>query len=411
MRWNIINACIVTPLNVIQYGSLTILDNKITAIHQGTPPKMDGIELDVNGLLIFPGLINCHDHLLGTYFPRVGARKPYLNWLMWDNDLKSSAVYAERQQIDSSELYLLGGYKNLISGVTSVQDHIPHFVQNMFKQDHPIHIIDKFCLAHSVCSFALPWGEGIEVESQIAQRERIPFITHCSEGFDEETKQSVSVLDHKGALHEQTVLIHGIAFSDGDIDLLAKNQANVVWCPVSNLYMFEKTAPIKKLVERGVNVVLGTDSTMSGSMNVFEEMFVAKSYYQNEYSTQLSSKMLVEMLTSKAAKAMCLDDRGVIEENKVADLLLIKGDPEHPYDSLANMDFDNIALVLLEGVPKYAEHTFQELFQLHSKSYQHLRVANSHKIIDGNVLELLQRIRESVGFHKELPFLPIDTME
>ena len=108
-----------------------------------------------------PGLINCHDHLLGTYSPRVGDRKPYLNWLIWDNDLKASPIYAERQQVESSDLYMLGGYRHLISGVTSVQDHIPHFVQDTFKKPVPIRMIDQFTLSsHSVGSFALPWGEG-----------------------------------------------------------------------------------------------------------------------------------------------------------------------------------------------------------------------------------------------------------
>ena len=87
---------------------------------------------------MLPGLIDCHDHLLGTYLPRVGDRKPYLNWLVWDNDLKASPIYAEMQQIESADLYLLGEYRHLISGVTSVQDHIPHFVQDMFKKDSDV---------------------------------------------------------------------------------------------------------------------------------------------------------------------------------------------------------------------------------------------------------------------------------
>jgi len=85
-------------------------------------------------------------------------------------------------------------------------------------------------------------------------------VTHCSEGFDAETKNSVNVLAAKGALSEHTVLIHGIAFSNDDMKLLAKNRVNVVWCPASNLYMFETTARVKELREKSINVCLGTDS-------------------------------------------------------------------------------------------------------------------------------------------------------
>src|SRR5262245_19750295 len=102
MRWELINGTIVNADKVTRAGSIAIDGDKIQKVSQAAKissqaPK--GVQIDLNGLVVFPGLINCHDHLLGTYVPRVGARKPYLNWLIWDNDLKSSPIYAERQQI------------------------------------------------------------------------------------------------------------------------------------------------------------------------------------------------------------------------------------------------------------------------------------------------------------------------
>ena len=363
MKWEITNASIITPEKHIDQGNLLIRDGYIQTI-SNTPSPLSGIvQADLNGMLVFPGLINCHDHLLGTYFPRVGDRKPYLNWLIWDNDLKLSSHYAERQQIESIDLYMLGGYRHLISGVTSVQDHIPHFVQDMFKDSVPIHVIDNYGVAHSVGSFALPWGRGIELEHKLSVENNMPFITHCSEGFDEETKRSVEVLESKNALSENTVLIHGICFSDEDIKLLAKRKVNVIWCPVSNLYMYNATAQIKKLLDSNINVALGTDSPMSGSINIFEEMYIARSYYEETYSEKLSNKTLIQMLTTSAAKAMFLDDRGSLEEGKLADILVIDGNKKNPYTSIANMDFLDIMLVVVGGRPKYADANFIQLFE------------------------------------------------
>ena len=408
MRWEITNASIITPEKQINQGNLLIRDGYIQSI-SGKPSSFSGIlQLDLAGMVVFPGLINCHDHLLGTYFPRVGDRKPYLNWLIWDNDLKSSPHYAERQQVESSDLYMLGGYRHLISGVTSVQDHIPHFVQDMFKSSLPIRVIDKYGLAHSVGSFALPWGDGIEFEYKLSVEKNMPFILHCSEGFDEESKRSVEVLEGKNALSENTVLIHGISFSDEDIKLLAKRKANVVWCPVSNLYMYDTTARIKHLLDANLNVALGTDSPMSGSINIFEEMYIAKKYYEETYFEKLSDKVLLQMLTTSAAKAMFLNDRGSLSEGKLADILVIDGDAKKPYFSLTNMNFADIMLVVIGGRPKYADENFIQLFEALDVPYQKIKVASSKKVIEGDLLGLLERIRFAVSFHKEFPFLPVE---
>lgn len=408
MQWELINGTVVTPQRVISKGYLGINKNVIEKVATAKEAMNKSIQVEINDLIVFPGLIDCHDHLLGTYLPRVGDRRPYMNWLMWDNDLKSSPIYAERQQIDSKELYRMGAFRHLITGVTSVQDHIPHFVREMFSHDLPIRLISDYALAHSVGSFALPWGEGIEKEHELAKEKNIPFITHCSEGFDKETKRSVQVLNESNALSQNTVLIHGIAFSDSDIDLLRQKKVNVVWCPVSNLYMFEKTAPIQKLLDRGVNVCLGTDSPMSGSVNIFEEFFVAKSFYKKTYGEELSDRTLVEMVTTNASKAMCLPSLGSLEEGNLADFIVIQGDKSNPYSSLVNMDFEKVMLVVIDGKPRFGDDSFIPLFEALEVPFQKIKVAGSKKVIEGDVLGLLERVRQSVGFRKELEYLPVE---
>lgn len=408
MNWDLINTTLVTPDQINQDSGLTIrngLIEKIFRRHSSTP----GVTVvDLSGMIVLPGLIDCHDHLLGTYLPRVGDRKPYLNWLIWDNDLKASPIYAERQQIESQELYLLGGFRHLLCGITTVQDHIPHFVQDMFKAKVPIKIVDKYAVAHSATSFGLPWGDSIEKEIALALDKDIPFIVHCSEGYDKETIDSVSYLNKKNAITDHTVLIHGIAFSDSDIKLIAEKKSHVVWCPVSNLYMFEDTAPIKKLIDASVNVTLGTDSPMSGSINIFEEIDIAKNYYNQQYSEKLDDKLILEMLTTNAAKAMFLPDRGRLKEGCKADLLVINGDQSDPYGSFTSMNYGNIMLVVIDGRPLYAHEAFSGLFDALEVDYQNIIVDGHPRIIHGDVLGLIDRVRKSVGFKKELAFLPVE---
>lgn len=408
MAWELVNGTIVTGKDAIDRGTVQIDKDYITHVSKSARKAQDAMQIDVSGMLIFPGLINCHDHLLGTYVPRVGDRRPYMNWLEWDNDLKSAPQYAERQQIESSDLYQLGGFRHLLCGITRVQDHIPHFVRELFAKNMPIRIISDFAMAHSVTSYALKWGDGIEVEHAKAREKNIPFITHCSEGFDEETLKSVSTLQAKNALSKQTVLVHGIAFSDKDIELLAENKCNVVWCPVSNLYMFEQTARVKELMDAGVNVCLGTDSPMSGSFSIFEEFRAAREFYRFAYGREIDDRLLVDMLTVNAAKAMCLSDVGEIAEGKRADLLLIDGNTSNPWASLTHANYSDIMLVIADGVPKYGDVAFAPVFDAMKIPYQNLLVKGSRKIIAGDVLGLLRRVRSAVKFNKELDFLPIE---
>lgn len=408
MAWELVNGTIVTGKDAIDRGTVQIDKEHITHVSKSARKAQDAMQIDVSGMLIFPGLINCHDHLLGTYVPRVGDRRPYMNWLEWDNDLKSAPQYAERQQIESSDLYQLGGFRHLLCGITRVQDHIPHFVRELFAKNMPIRIISDFAMAHSVTSYALKWGDGIEIEHAKAVEKKIPFITHCSEGFDEETLKSVSTLQSKNALSRQTVLVHGIAFSDKDIELLAENKCNVVWCPVSNLYMFEQTARVKELMDAGVNVCLGTDSPMSGSFSIFEEFRAAREFYRFAYGREIDDRLLVDMLTVNAARAMCLSDAGEIAEGKMADLLLIDGNTSNPWASLTHADYSDIMLVIADGVPKYGDVAFAPVFDAMKIPYQNLLVKGSRKIIAGDVLGLLGRVRSAVKFNKELDFLPIE---
>ncbi len=47
---------------------------------------IEGVELDLDGLQILPGLINAHDHLEFALFPRLG-RRIYSNATEWARDI------------------------------------------------------------------------------------------------------------------------------------------------------------------------------------------------------------------------------------------------------------------------------------------------------------------------------------
>ncbi len=397
---------IVTPEEAIETASILIENSKIKDINAF---KKKGYEFDLGAdKIIFPGLINAHDHLLGTYYPRIG-NGPYLNWLPWDNDLKSSPIYAERSKIPPKLVYLLGAYRNLIAGTTTVSDHIPHFVSDPYVKTLPIRVMKNYTLAHECSEYDLKWGDGIDIEYKKAVKNNFAFVTHIEEGYDEESEDGIDVLMKYKALGEHTVLIHAIALSDQDIKLVAKHKANLVWCPNSNMFMFNRTGNLKKWLQNSINAALGTDSPMSGGLNILDELKFGKKIYKTSFKEDINDEILVKMATINAARAFRLEDKiGSIEKNKIADLLVINGDTKKPYSSLVNAKLEDVSLVIYEGKPIYGDKEYKDIFRKLGVKTSKLKINGKEKISIGDPSGLMKNIRKLVGFKKTLPFLPIE---
>jgi 5-methylthioadenosine/S-adenosylhomocysteine deaminase len=404
-KWSISGGTILTPEHIIKKSAIHINGGKIGKITaEGTTSP---INLDAKGGVISPGLINSHDHLLGTYHPKVG-NGPYLNWLPWDNDLKSSPVYEERERIENRDLYLLGGYRNLVSGVTLVSDLIPHFVGDPFYDILPTKAIKKFALAHSVNSFALNWGEGISAEYQKAVREDMPFVTHIAEGYDEETAQDLKTIQRLGALGDHSVFVHCLAFTANDLDLVKKSGASCVWCGNSNMFMYNKTIDPKIFLERGINLCIGTDSPMTGGENLLYEMKYDKVLFERMYREELEDEEILRLVTVNPARAFRQKKMGKVDDGYTADILICKDRGGSPAHSIVQAGLKDVMLVVIDGHPVYGERSFKGVFDELGTAYQEIRIDGADKIIIGDPVGLLRRISRAVGFKKEFPFLPVE---
>ena len=404
-KWSITGGTILTPEKTIKNGTIVINNGKFGKI--STNKNAASVNLEAKKCVIVPGLINSHDHLLGTYYPKIG-NGPYINWLPWDNDLKSSPIYEERQQVENRDLYLLGAYRNLVSGVTLVSDHMPHFVGDQFYDLLPTKAIKKFAMAHSVASFALAWGDGIAVEYKKAVKGDMPFVTHIGEGFDDETKQDVKVIDKLGALGNHSVFVHCIAFSDEDLDLVKKRGASCVWCCDSNMYMYGKTMDAKKFIEKGINLCIGTDSSATGGENLLHEMKYDKIIYHRLYGDELSDETILTMVTINPAKAFRQKNLGRIEEGCGADLFAVRDRGGSPAGSVVNANLRDVMLVVIDGMPVYGDAGYAGIFDALDVAYQEIEMDGTSKIIIGDPIGMLRRISRAVGFKKEFPFMPIE---
>jgi len=406
LEYVLANGIIVSPEKEVYTGNLGVKGEKIVS-----PAGVNKISLKKKSF-VYPSLINTHDHLQGNYRPPVGPKKGnfYLTWLPWDNDLKASKTFEERSKLSREDLYALSGYKCLFSGVTTVNDHFPHKLNSNILPTLPIRAIKEYGIAHECTSYDLKWGDGIEIEHERAVKNNWPFITHLCEGFDEESMHSIDTLEKMNILDNHCLFIHCIAFSDKDINKVAKAGASVSWCGFSNMFMFNVTTKIRKMLNTGVNVTIGTDSSATGSANLLAEIKYDRELYQKLYGEDLSAQEIFKMITINAAKAFWMQDRiGSLEEGKLGDILVLKAKNDDPYENLVNASMKDIELLILAGTPIYGEMRFLDIFKGELPSgYTQIKAGNKTLFVKGDPAGLYREIRKKIGFKKKLDYLPFE---
>jgi 5-methylthioadenosine/S-adenosylhomocysteine deaminase len=399
---------IVTPEAVIASGALQIDQARIARL--GSMARFD-VRFG-EGFAAFPALVNVHDHFNGNYLPRVGPPPGefYLNWSNWDRDFKASELLTvERPKIPVDDRYELSAYKNIFSGVVTANDHFGHEFNEPFIARMPMRLIGNYTLAHECSSFDLKWGEGIEIEHERARRQNWPFITHLEEGFDPESQDGIGVLERLGCLDDHCVLIHCIGFSDEDVEKVARAGATVGWCPASNLFMFNLTCKVRPLLRAGANVAIGTDSTATGSVNLFEEMRFARATYRRLYGEDLAPRTILDMVTRNPARAFRMErDIGSLEPGRLADVLVIRQTVADPYESLLAARTEDIELLIQDGTPILGAAEREELFTARGARASRVKVRGREMLVKGDPAGLLERVRRAVGFRKVLEFMPLD---
>jgi 5-methylthioadenosine/S-adenosylhomocysteine deaminase len=125
--------------------------------------------------------------------------------------------------------------------------------------------------------------EMIQAGAELAEEYDLPFHIHVAEGSYERdrsleryARSPVAYLDSLGVLSRRTVMVHCVWVDDQDLALMAERGARVVHNPSANAFLGDGVAPVRKMLERGIPVCLGTDGGCTNSrQSIFEEMRMA----------------------------------------------------------------------------------------------------------------------------------------
>ena len=367
---------------------------------------------DCPNAIAYTPLINSHDHLISNWVPRAGDNRPYKNSHIWVEDMKESFAFKERdifwhnnggfrlEEPNSLVITKLGAYKSLFCGCSVVQDHSPNQV-DAYYEAMPIIVSKNFRQCHSL-TLGNWWGGETPQKEMELTKGKMPFIVHLGEGIDDITKGEFAQLKKMDLLKENTLIIHGIALSAEDMDEVAKAKASLCWCPSSNFFLIGQTIKIDAALKSKVNVCIGTDSTMSGGINLIAEFLKIR-----EVFPKIPAKEIYRMATVNAVTALYLPQYfAFINPDKCRNLLLVDKTERDPYENLYTLEAATIQLLIVDGIPRFGDSEWLELFNLNEELYSTFRTGNKEKFVIGDPMDLNEQIDEVLGYHKDFPYLP-----
>jgi 5-methylthioadenosine/S-adenosylhomocysteine deaminase len=153
----------------------------------------------------------------------------------------------------------------------------------------------------------------------LADELALPVITHVQEtrlqvvtGQVFNGSTIVEYLHRIGFLKAATSLIHAVWLTPAEIDLLASSGATAQHNPWSNLMLGSGIAPVRELLDAGVNVSLGSDgscSTLTTSMlNVLGSAAAVSKLRGNEPGRWLTAREALHAGTLAGSRALGFDE-------------------------------------------------------------------------------------------------------
>jgi guanine deaminase len=168
------------------------------------------------------------------------------------------------------------------------------------------------------CSSELMHGLGA-----LQKETNLPVQTHISENKNEVAlvkslfpgfESYTDVYDKHSLLGPKTILAHGVHLSEDEVDLIKKRESKISHCPASNSAITSGTAQVRWLLNKGVEVGLGTDMSGGYSPSILEAVRQASLVSRHvamggDDAAKLSIEEVLYLGTRGGAKVVGLADK------------------------------------------------------------------------------------------------------
>lgn len=376
------------------------IGDKIAFIGDKMPeePMKYGDVYDGKGKLLMPGFYNAHAHSPMALMRGYGENMVLQDWL-------SKRIFPFEDKLTGDAVYwgtMLCMAESIRFGIVSTSD-MYYFISDMARA-----VSDsgaKNNISRSIVNFDGSRLENLDSTKELLTsyrqfngmnngRIKIEASLHAEYTSDENTVKDLAILSKENNMamqvhvsetkleHEEckvrhegrtpvkylydcglfdvpTVAAHCVHIEDEDFDILKEKSVTVATNPVSNLKLASGIANTGKILEKGINLSIGTDSVASNnSLNFIEEMKILAiaSKVRNMDPTIVTPKEVVYAATRGGALAQGRLDCGLIREGMKADLIVIDISQIHwhpVHDLLNNLVYSasgsDVKLTMVDG--------------------------------------------------------------
>lgn len=361
---------------VISNAYLAVDGDKISYVGTEKPMgEFDEIK-DMNGKILMPGLINCHNHCPMVLLRGIGSDLPLQQWL-FDTVFPIEDKLTAEEIEAGSELALL----EMISGGTvsfsdmyfepettiravaesGMKANITRPVQSFDPNETPeqsyrmkeaIELYDRynntfdgrvlidFCIhAEYTCTetIARAFIEKVNERNgnlHIHLSETKKEHEECIQRYG---KTPAEWFDSLGGFDSSAFAAHCVWLSESDMELFRRKGVSVIHNPTSNMKLASGFAPIQRMLDMGINVALGTDGASSNNnLDMFEEMHIA-SIIHNGYTldaTVMNADTVLNMATANGARVQRRENCGELKVGNKADIIAVSLDSPHMVPAL-----------------------------------------------------------------------------
>jgi 5-methylthioadenosine/S-adenosylhomocysteine deaminase len=361
-------------------GSVYVQGNRILALvpdGQPLPPDSAGALMIDTGALIFPGLMNIHDHITFNTIPAWHVptlMQDVSDWTSLDA-YRQNVRYPHDLLTDSNYYGLLtevGKYaevKALAAGTTTEQGSFPlspgftgHLARNVDVANFGSDRIRQRSL--SVLDSTFQTQEAPALVSDMEAGNVDAWLVHLGEGTAEDAVLEFPVLKNVCLLRSETVIIHGSALTSTDLDEVAAAGAKLIIAPTSNLLYYGGTADTPGAVQRGIDVSLSTDWSPAGDKDLLASLKSLSLINDTIWSGALTDREMVQMVTTNPARALNWCNRvGSLRPGMFADLAVFRGSPAQAYRAPIDATEEDLSLAVVDGDPLYGRTDWMALLK------------------------------------------------
>ena len=348
--------------DVIRETDIYIEGSKIVSVGKRPEGFSEDRVIDGKDRLAIPGLVNCHTHSYMSFMRNVADDLSFMDWLF-------GTIDPIEQQMTDEDTYwgaCLAIIEMMKSGTTCFNDMQMniHQTTRAVKESGMRAVISRGLVGSGNDEAGrMRLNQAYEERDAAADCDRLTFMLGphapytCDDGFmrivSEEAKKNnmrihvhlseseseieqikekyhctpIEMAEKNGLFDVPAVAAHCVQITESDMDILRKKNVSVVTNPASNMKLGNGFAPVPEMLEKGINVCIGTDGAASNnSLNLFHEMSLLALIHKCFAKTPqcISAKETIRIATINGAKALGLEKEiGSIEEGKKADIAIL----------------------------------------------------------------------------------------